>query len=416
MFGETKLQTVPITKRMVWEAYKQVKSKKGSGGIDGQSLKSFQEDELNHLYKLWNRLSSGSYFPKAVKQVIIPKGNGGTRALGIPTITDRIAQQVVKNYLEPRFEKVFHENSFGYRPSKNAHQAISVVQENNRHYNWVLDLDISNFFDEVNHELLMKALDLHVEEKWAKFYITRWLETPIQDKDGNLIQKFGKGTPQGGVISPLLANLYLHYVLDKWLTHNYPRLTFVRYADDVIIHCQNENEAKLMMVKLQERLLHCGLRMNETKSKIVKCNQRIKSIGQYSKKYDFLGFSFQPRCFKTKGGKMFIAFDCGMSIKSETRIVSKWRADGIYRGTNVTIQDIANKVNPEMIGIIRYYGTVKKWCVLKLIRKFHQRLVLWVLKKYTRYNRSRYKAYKWLNKIKSNFPNLFYHWSIYPRL
>ena len=205
-----------------------------------------KENLSGNLYKIWNRMSSGSYFPLPVKEVIIPKANGGTRPLGIPTISDRIAQEVVKSYLEPRFEKIFSPNSYGYRPNKSAHQAIARVRENVRDYAWVVDMDIKSFFDEVSHELLLKAVTKHVSEKWVLMYLKRWLESPVQTK-GELVFKEGKGTPQGGVISPLLANLFLHYVLDKWLDKEFPTITFVRYADDVVIHCESEAQSQTVL-------------------------------------------------------------------------------------------------------------------------------------------------------------------------
>lgn len=241
---ETRTTTVPITKEMVKAAYRKVASNKGAAGVDKESLEDFRANLLDNLYVIWNRLSSGSYFPKPVREVSIPKANGKQRVLGIPTVSDRIAQQVIKSYLEPRLELVFSEQSYGYRPLKSAHQAVAAVQENVRHYAWVVDMDIKSFFDEVSHELLLKAIDCHVEEKWVKMYIKRWLEISKQQVDGTLVENEGIGTPQGGVISPLLSNLFLHYVLDKWLEKHYPTVAFVRYADDVIVHCNTEVEAK----------------------------------------------------------------------------------------------------------------------------------------------------------------------------
>ncbi|HEY4964223.1 MAG TPA: group II intron reverse transcriptase/maturase, partial [Candidatus Saccharimonadales bacterium] len=275
---ETRTSTVPITKEMVKAAYRKVKANHGAAGVDKESLAVYQEDLLNNLYVLWNRLSSGSYFPKPLRSVSIPKSNGKQRTSGIPTVSDRIAQQVIKSYLEPRLEAQFHSNSYGYRPLKSAHQAIEAVQENVRQYAWVLDMDIKSFFDEVDHELLMKALERHVEEKWVKMYIRRWLETPVQQPDGTVIHKDGTGTPQGGVISPLLANLFLHYVLDKWIEKHYPRVAFVRYADDVILHCQTEEEAKQLLEAIRSRLAECKLSLNEEKTKLVYCQdyRRVK--------------------------------------------------------------------------------------------------------------------------------------------
>ena len=243
---ETRSKPIPITKEMVRDAYRHVRSNKGSAGVDEEDLQKFEENLLPNLYKLWNRLSSGSYFPKPVKEVIIPKSGGGERKLGIPTVTDRIAQQVVKAFIEPRLESEFMANSYGYRPHKNAHQAIEQVRQNTRQYAWVVDMDISKFFDEVDHELLMKAVERHVSEKWVKMYIRRWLETPISTKEG-LVAKTGCGTPQGGVISPLLANLFLHYVLDKWIEKTFPTVAFVRYADDVIVHCISEQQSHYVL-------------------------------------------------------------------------------------------------------------------------------------------------------------------------
>ena len=254
MIKEEATKSLPITKQMVWNAYKKVKRNGGSAGIDKIGLEDFQNELSKHLYKIWNRLSSGSYFPPAVKEVSIPKGDGRERKLGIPTVSDRIAQEVIKNYLEPRLERVFSENSYGYRPLKSAHQAVEAVRENVRNYAWVVDMDIKSFFDEVDHELIMKALDCHVEERWVKVYIKRWLEAPVEEKTGERKMKAGRGTPQGGVISPLLANLFLHYVLDKWLEKYHPSVRFVRYADDIILHCQTEGEAEIILEAVKERL------------------------------------------------------------------------------------------------------------------------------------------------------------------
>ena len=211
MIFKEQTKSVPITRMMVWEAYKKVRSNKGSAGIDSITLDEFEKVRSKELYKIWNRLASGSYFPLNVKRVEIPKGGGKTRPLGIPTVSDRIAQQVIKAYIEPRLEAEFMNSSYGYRPNKSAHQAVKEVQKNVRKYSWVIDLDIQEFFENVNHELLYKAMQVHISESWVEMYIKRWLEAPIQLADDTLKYPNGKGTPQGGVISPLLSNLYLHY-------------------------------------------------------------------------------------------------------------------------------------------------------------------------------------------------------------
>lgn len=414
---ETKSKTVPITKQMVKEAYRKVKANQGSAGVDKESLEEFQADLLANLYKLWNRLSSGSYFPKPVREVSIPKANGSKRKLGIPTVSDRIAQQVIKAYLEPRLEAKFDDNSYGYRPLKSAHQAVKAVSENIRNYAWVIDMDIKSFFDEVDHELLLKALDCHVEEKWVKMYITRWLEVPSQTQDGTLIAKQGRGTPQGGVISPLLSNLYLHYVLDKWLRKHYPQLAFVRYADDVIVHCRNEQEAKDVLEAIRKRLEECKLRLNEQKTKLVYCKDyRRRQKNDYKKKFDFLGFTFKPQSIPSQHGGMFLIYCCSISQTAQTRIVTGWKKLNFHRQSSLTIQDIATKVNPQIRGIIRYYGEFKKWALQNLIRRFHLRLVKWVLKKYKRMKGSYDKAYNWINAIKASYPTMFYHWTIFQSL
>jgi RNA-directed DNA polymerase len=298
MIFKEQTKSVPITKEMVWESYKKVRSNGGSAGIDHQSLSDFDRVRSKELYKLWNRLASGSYFAPAVKRVNIPKGGGKTRPLGIPTVSDRIAQQVVKGYLEPRLESIFSENSYGYRPNRNAHTAIEKVRQNVRHYSWVIDLDIQEFFENVSHTLLIKALERHVSEKWVLMYIRRWLEAPVVLEDGTVKMSTGKGTPQGGVISPLLANLYLHYCIDKWLEKYCPLVKMERYADDLVIHCRSHEEAVHTLTVLKGRLTECGLTAHPEKTKIVYCKKDGRDLKGYPVQFDFLGFSFQPLRFK----------------------------------------------------------------------------------------------------------------------
>ena len=413
---ETGSKTVPITKEMVRAAYRKVKSNNGSAGVDRESLEEFQQDLSGNLYKIWNRLASGSYHPQAVREVEIPKSNGGKRKLGIPTVSDRIAQQVIKSYLEPRLESVFHKDSYGYRPLKGAHQAINQVRENVRTYSWVVDMDIKSFFDEVDHELLMKALDRHVAEKWVKMYIRRWLESPVQTKDGILIQKQGKGTPQGGVISPLLANLYLHYVLDRWLELHYPTVAFVRYADDIVVHCRSEAEAIKVLQGIRSRLQECHLRLNETKTKIVYCKDyRRKEKKGYGNKFDFLGFSFQPRIYRSKRekGSLFLGYGCEMSQKVITKVVDEWRQRKWHRQSDLSLQAIAIRINTQMRGLINYFGGINSIGLHKLIRQLHFRIAKWAMNKYKRFRGHYGKAYKWLKEIKTSYPNMFYHWTVY---
>jgi group II intron reverse transcriptase/maturase len=407
---ETKSKPIPITKEMVKAAYRKVKANKGSAGVDEIDLKKFDENLLKNLYKIWNRMASGSYFPMPVKEVIIPKSNGGERKLGIPSISDRIAQEVVKTYLEPRLEKEFLPQSYGYRPHKSAHQALENVRTNVRQYPWVIDMDIKSFFDEVNHELLMKAIEKHVSEKWVKLYIKRWLETPVQTKDG-LINKQGQGTPQGGVISPLLANLFLHYVLDKWLVKEFPTTKFVRYADDVVVHCISEQQSRYVLEGIKRRLKTCKLRLSEEKTKITYCQDyRRPSRKDYPKKFDFLGHTFKPTSKKSDPNRgVFLGFDCRMSMKSRTRIIEQWKALDFHRTSTLTLQDIAKKLNTQTRGIINYYGKMHILSLEKLFRHLDFRLAKWVTNKFKKL-RSYQKAFDWLRNIKFSYPNMFAHW------
>lgn len=411
-----KAKPLPISKKMVWQAFKKVKSNKGSAGVDQVSIQNFEEDLENNLYKLWNRLASGSYLPPPVKEVEIPKDKGKTRKLGIPTVADRIGQQVVKDLIEPRLEKEFHKSSYGYRPSKSAHEALRKVKQNTRQYDWVLDLDITKFFDNVEHEKLLKAIEKHIKEPWIKMYIERWLVVPKLTKAGELEQRQGKGTPQGGVISPLLANLYLHYTFDKWMDREFPELAFARYADDIVIHCISEGQSKEVYSKLQLRLKACGLEAHPDKTKIVYCKDyRRKKTGK-AVKFDFLGFSFRPESKRTKGtGKMFLGYDCTISQKNYSRIVRVFRDLNIHRSTNSTLEDIARTLNPKIRGWMQYYEKFRKRSMTSIFHRLHNRLVKWILNKYKRFKGSARQGFKYLRGIYKSYPYLFYHWNLgYP--
>lgn len=416
---ETQSRPVPITKEMVRAAYRKVKSNQGSAGVDGQDFTEFDKNLLANLYKIWNRLSSGSYFPPPVKEVIIPKANGGERRLGIPTIGDRIAQQVIKAYLEPRLEAVFVAESYGYRPGRSAHQALEAVHKNVRNYAWVIDMDIKSFFDEVDHELLMKAVEKHVSESWVKMYIRRWLQAPVFTREG-LEAKVGMGTPQGGVISPLLANLFLHYVLDVWLKQQYEGMAFVRYADDVVIHCSSESQSHAVLSAVSARLAACKLRLSEAKTKITYCKDyRREAVKGYATKFDFLGYSFKPMGKKSKRSSgMFLGFDCELSMKSRSRIIGNWKAMDFHRQTTLTLQGLATLLNPQIRGIINYYGLYNIETVKSLLFHLDFRLAKWVKNKYKGVKNSYQKAHDWLRTIKSENPTLFYHWELFtkPRL
>lgn len=408
---ETKSKSIPITKQMVSDAYKKVKANKGGAGIDGISLEQFELKLDGNLYKIWNRLASGSYFPPAVKQVEIPKKDGKKRKLGIPTVGDRVAQMVVKDLIEERLEKEFMPNSYGYRPLKSAHQALEAVRQNVREYAWVIDLDIKGFFDNINHELLMQAVERHVDERWMKMYILRWLKMPIQTQSGKLIEKQGKGTPQGGVISPLLANLFLHYALDKWLTIKYSDISFVRYADDAIIHCRTKTEAEEVLEALSVRLSECKLELHEQKTKIAYCKDYRRKEKFSNVKFDFLGFSFKPQSMKSKLNKgIFLGFGMSISKTSRKKIVEEIRKTNFHRWTTATIEEIAEMLNPKIRGWINYYGKFCKWEMNRTLGRLHRRLAKWLLNKYKSLKWSFKRAFKLMHQIKQSRPLLFAHW------
>jgi len=411
---EEKAKPLPISREMVKLAYVKVKSNKGSAGIDGQSIALFEAKLSNNLYKLWNRMASGSYFPPAVKEKAIKKDNGKIRKLGIPTVSDRVAQQVIKDYIEPRLEEEFHASSFGYRPLKSAHQALATVRANVRNYEWVVDLDITAFFDNVDHDKMMLALDRHVEEPWIKMYIKRWLEAPIAKANGELVEKQRTGTPQGGVISPLLANLYLHYTFDKWMELKFPELAFVRYADDIVIHCKTEKQSQYVLEKLQERLKECNLSVHPDKTSIVHCKDyRRKKQGKKAK-FDFLGFSFCPRSKKSNRGGMFLGYDCEISKKSYSRIVKEIRKMNFHRWA-CAWQDLAELLNSKIRGWVQYYDKFRPWTLTKVFHRLHNRLIKWIIYQFKRFKRSKKRAIVYFKYIHRRYPTLFYHWEIgYP--
>jgi group II intron reverse transcriptase/maturase len=411
LWNETK--SVPVSKEQVWLAYKKVRSNQGSAGIDQVSMEEFDTDRSKHLYKLWNRMSSGSYFPPPVKEVEIPKKDGKVRKLGVPTISDRVAQMVVKDYLEPRFEKIFSPHSYGYRPGKNAHQALSAVRENIRVLDWVIDLDIKGFFDNIDHTKLMLAIEKHVSEKWCLMYIKRWLTTPVQTKTGELVQKQGKGTPQGGVLSPLLANLFLHYAMDKWLEQTHPAVKYVRYADDAILHCKSKVQADYVLDNLNNRMMQCGLELHPDKTKLVYCKDYRRQGEHEHVKFDFLGYSFQPRTTKSKKtGELFLGYDCAISISSKKRITEKRRELDIEHLTHRSIVGVAQYLEPFIRGWANYYGRFRLWEMNSIFQLLRRRLVKWARKRYKRYKTSLNKAYAWLERVKDQYPTLFYQWRL----
>ena len=360
-----------ISKREVWEAYKRVKANQGGAGVDEQSIASYEGELANNLYKLWNRLSSGSYFPPPVRRVEIPKGDGGRRPLGIPTVADRVAQTVVKGRLEEQVEKLFHPDSYGYRPGKSAIQAIGVARERCWRSDWVLDVDIKGFFDNIDHELLMRAVRKHANCQWVVLYVERWLKAPVQLADGTLVNP-GKGTPQGGVISPLLANLFLHYGFDMWMRRKHPAIPWERYADDVVCHCQSEDQAKELWRELKGRFSECGLELHPEKTKIVYCKDDDRRGNYPNERFDFLGYTFRARRSKNRWGEYFVNFSPAVSNQATKRIRQTIRGWSLHRRSDKSLDDLARMFNPMIRGWINYYSRFYKSALYPTLRHLNR--------------------------------------------
>lgn len=398
-----------ISKRVVWEAYKRVKTNKGVAGVDGESIAEFEKDLQNNLYKLWNRMSSGSYFPPPVRAVEISKDDGRKRPLGIPTVSDRIAQTVVKAYFETEVESCFHQDSFGYRPGKSAIEAVGVARQRCWWYDWVIDLDIKGFFDNLDHELLMRAVRKHTDWKWIILYIERWLKASVQLKDGSLIER-EKGTPQGGVISPLLANLFLHYAFDEWMRRKYPSISFERYADDIIVHCGSERQAKWIKSEIEKRLLGCKLELHPEKTKVVYCKDSSRRGKYLNDKFDFLGYTFRPRLSKSRKGDFFVSFSPAVSVKAAKkmrRVMRSWR---VHLRSDKSIEELSQFCNPVLRGWMNYYGRYRGSELSQTFRMFNRILIRWAMRKYRKLKRLVNKTICWLGRISINQRWLFVHW------
>lgn len=405
-----KTKSFEISKQVVWEAYQRVKANKGAAGIDKESIIDFEQNLKDNLYKLWNRMSSGSYCPPPVKVVEIPKKNGGLRVLGIPTVADRIAQMTVKMYFEPMVEPYFYPDSYGYRPGKSALEAIRITRRRCWRYHWILEYDIKGLFDNIDHELLMRAVRKHTDCKWIILYVERWLKAPFKDKDGLIERK--AGTPQGGVISPVLANLFLHYVFDKWIKTNFPQNPWARYADDGIVHTKTKVEAENLLEKLKQRFKACKLELHPDKTRIVYCKDDDRRGNYPEIKFDFLGYTFRPRRSKNRYGKNFINFTPAVSNKSckaMRQVIRGWR---INLKPDMELIDISRMFNPVIRGWINYYGCFYKSGLFPVLRKLNRVLIHWARRKYKRLARHRRRAEYWLGRIARREPQLFAHWQM----
>jgi RNA-directed DNA polymerase len=400
-----------ISKHAVWEAWELVKANKGAAGVDAQTIGAFEKNLKDNLYKIWNRMSSGSYFPPPVKTVSIPKKTGGERVLGIPTVSDRVAQMVAKIYFEPLVEPYFHEDSYGYRPNKSAIQAIAVTRKRCWRYDWLLEFDIKGLFDNIEHELLMKAVRHHTKCEWTLLYIERWLKAPFQKEDGTLIDRT-IGTPQGGVISPVLANLFLHYVFDKWMERNQSQNPFCRYADDGIAHCRTKSEAEELLKTLDMRFKECGLELHPEKTKIVYCKDDDRRGDYPGTSFDFLSYTFRPRRAKNRWGNYFVSFLPAVSNKAGKAIRQKARRWKMHLRSDKSLEDLSKMFSPVIRGWINYYGKFYKSALYSTLRQLNRTLVRWAMRKFKKLKGHRRRAEYWLGKIAQRQPRLFPHWQM----
>lgn len=409
--GEAKPFDIP--KAQVWEAYKRVKANRGAAGVDGESLSAFEKDLENNLYKIWNRMSSGSYFPPPVRLAWIDKKEGGgKRVLGVPTVADRIAQTVAKQYLEPIVEPVFHPDSYGYRPGKSAHDALATARKRCWRKDWVLDLDIRGFFDHLDWDLVMQAVRHHTDTPWLLLYVERWLRVPAQGRDGEWVERTA-GTPQGGVISPLLANLFLHYAFDAWMSRTYPHVEFERYADDIVVHCASYEEARNLLAAIRERLAQCRLELHPEKTKIVYCKDDNRP-GKYERvKFDFLGYTFRPRLVRSRQGKFFVSFTPAISGKSAKAIRAQMRSWSISWTRNAPwLERLARRANPSLRGWLHYYGRFNRTQCVRVLGYFHEVAVKWARRICKRFRGSRWRALRWLEHVARRDPDLIVLWRL----
>jgi RNA-directed DNA polymerase len=399
-----------ISKWVVWEAYQRVKANDGAAGVDQESIEEFERDLKGNLYKLWNRMSSGSYFPAPVRELDIPKADGqGIRVLGVPTVADRIAQTVARLYLEPKVEPLFHPDSYGYRPKRSALQAVGTCRERCWRNDWVLDLDIRAFFDSVPHDLVLHTVRRHTDERWILLYVERWLKAPLQQTDGTRVPR-DRGTPQGSAISPLLANLFLHYAFDAWMAEYHPNVGFERYCDDVVVHCKTEREAQLLQGAIARQLAQYGLELHPAKTRIVYCKDANRRGSYANDRFDFLGYTFRARRAMSKTGKPFVSFSPAAgddAMKARGKQLRRWRLN-LRSGT--TLGDLAREINPTVQGWINYYGRFYKTRLYPLLRRINAYLVRWAMRKYKRLRGHPTRTWNWLIRIFRREPALFAHW------
>ena len=405
----SKAKPFEISKWEVWEAYQKVRANQGAAGVDGVSIEVFEQDLQGNLYRIWNRMSSGTYFPPPVKAVAIPKDGGrAVRILGVPTVGDRIAQTVVAARLEPRVERIFHTDSDGYRVGRSAIDAVAKCRQRCWKYDWVIDLDIQKFFDSCPHELIVKAVEANTDQAWVVLYVKRWLKAPLAQPEGTLAER-DRGTPQGSSVSPVLANLFLHYAFDRWMAREFPTVRFERYVDDAVVHCVSKRQAYHVLAAISARMSEVGLTLHPTKTKVVYCRDRSRRGDHEVISFTFLGYTFRPRKTKNRLGRTDMSFLPAMSrdkLVDKGRQVHRWRLD---RRTNDTLVDLAEAINPIVRGWMNYWGHFYRSAMFPLLQRINTYLMRWARKKYKRL-RGFKRLKSWWNRVVQRVPNLFAHW------
>lgn len=398
-----------ISKRAVWEAWEKVKANKGAPGVDGVTLEGFEADLRNNLYRVWNRMSSGSYFPPPVRAVEIPKPHGpGVRTLGVPSVADRVAQTVVARVLEEKVEPIFHPDSYGYRPGRSALDAVAACRTRCWSTDWVIDLDIRAFFDTVPWDLVVKAVEANTDLPWVVLYVKRWLEAPLALPDGTVRQR-DRGTPQGSAVSPVLANLFLHYAFDSWIAKEFPGVGFERYVDDAVVHCVSEAQAEHVLVALRERMKQVGLELHPDKTRIVYCKDSNRCGSYEHIEFTFLGFTFRPRGVRTKHGRMFTGFNPAVSKDALKKMSVDVRSWHLHRHTRTSMADLARRINPIVRGWMNYYGTFYRSALYSLLARINAYLMRWLRNKHKRL-RGRKKARRAWERVVADWPRFFAQW------
>ena len=410
---QPKVKSFEIDKRLVQGAWEKVRANQGAPGVDAVSITDFADNASSNLFKLWNRMSSGSYLPGPVRAVEIPKDHGaGVRVLGVPNVADRIAQTTAAMLLEEKLEPIFHSDSYGYRPGRSAHDALAVTRQRCWKQAWVVDLDIRAFFDSVPHDLLLKAVAHHTDERWVLLYIARWLTAPMQMPDGTVVAR-EKGTPQGSPISSLLANLFMHYAFDAWMVREFPGCPFERYADDIVAHCDTENQARNLRAAIATRLEPLGLELHPEKTKVVFCKDTNRQGEAEHTSFDFLGYTFRARLAKGRRG-YFASFSPAISAKARKAVGQKIRGWHLNCRSGTDLTSIAEDINPQARGWIGYYGAFYRSELYSLAARIDDYLVRWAMHKFKRLRGKPTRAWAWLNAVRQRQPRLFAHWHLLP--